>query len=493
MPYLNDEDQTKLEDLIKQGQQKNRASIYDLIAQEQQKQQAGLDDQTVQLPQFKSEEAPVSEESSTSSELARLKDIKDKATGKTPVKSATTLPQAIDIIKDQKKEKKPSVAEALSALLGGSDKELSDAQEERDRRQMSANIVRSGQILGGAFTPLAKNRGADEEFYQQQMKQAQQPVEDVQNKQKLIQEKIKTRSIQEQLKNELAKEDPTSDISKIGRQLAQAAAQNAKLNIPIPDNISMSNLEKIMPGIETMANRRIQTDAASLQKQEKLGTQRDQEITKLASKMGEDLDPNKFRSGEMGKNQGKVNAAGRIEALLQQFPDGNIPKIQTRELATSVAAMLTNGSQTAVNQINELVPHTARGSATSIAEWVTGSPQGQGQQAFIKMFEDTTKREKEVAQQQIIQAQFKKAYGTHNKLKQKSPDDFYNSLATQTGLDPDTIKEMEKQQGFKGQYVAPKKQAEAPKLTSEDQQAVEWAKSNKDDLRAQQILKMHGM
>ena len=29
----------------------------------------------------------------------------------------------------------------------------------------------------------------------------------------------------------------------------------------------------------------------------------------------------------MGKNQSRVNAARRIEALMEQFPDGNIPKI----------------------------------------------------------------------------------------------------------------------------------------------------------------------
>jgi len=421
--------------------------------------------------------------------MAQLKDDNEEV-------SPEQQPEASDFIKrlatlgGAKPGAPSSLSNSLNTLLGNDD--LAAAQQSRNNMQLLSMLGRAGSTAGAALAPMSGVKPSNE-FFDVLDKQAQQPIQDVQDKQNLAQQKVKTALVQAGLTNELAKEDSASSFSKITRKIAQDTADKAGMHLKIPDTISASNLEKLMPGITSQANRKIQQEGLSAGREEKASKDKDKELTKLSTKMGEDLDPNRFRSGEMGKNQARINSAERIEALMKQFPDGNIPKIQTRELASSVAALLTSGNQTAVSQINELVPHTLKGSGASIAEWFTGNPTGLQQQSFIKMFVDTAEREKQTAVRQVAQAQIKKAYSTHHKLLEKSPDDFYTILSRGSGLDTDELKAIEAQPGFaKGKYDLP---GSAPKqeISSEDKQAIDWAKSNPSDPRAKKILEMHGM
>lgn len=118
------------------------------------------------------------------------------------------------------------------------------------------------------------------------------------------------------------------------------------------------------------------------------------------SKLADDTNPYRARSGVLGDLQKRMNAAGRIQGLYDAY-DGNPNKIGMREMATSVANMFSTGSQTANNQINELVPETLRGDANKIAEWWKNAPNGLEQQAFAKQYLDISNREKSIAEDQL--------------------------------------------------------------------------------------------
>ncbi|GAC1606242.1 MAG: hypothetical protein NVS3B3_05930 [Aquirhabdus sp.] len=146
------------------------------------------------------------------------------------------------------------------------------------------------------------------------------------------------------------------------------------------------------------------------------------------------LDSSGARAGNFGKAGALTMAADRVNAILSQFPDGNIPKAQTEELATATAAMIGGGSVQSQNQLNAIVPQSLAGNANAMIGWLTNDPRGLQQQAFIKNLKDSAERERGVAQQQMndIKVQRLSAY---NDYANRNPEAF-NRIIKGAGLDP---------------------------------------------------------
>lgn len=335
-----------------------------------------------------------------------------------------------------------SSVDDILAKLNGNDEELNRAKDTRNQLQLFSMLGQAGnQILGGAT-----GSKVDNSVFDQMGKLAGQGIDDIKTKSALNKEKLAQHEAATKLKNDIAKSDPTSPISAEYRQAIKEMTGK-----DVNENISAGDLDK-MSGIyekmwATRENAKMRAEAAA-ERSKKSG---DDKILKYSKSMGEDLDPNRPRTGEFGKNQSRVNAAERIEGLYNAV-GGDPNAINMRELATSVATMLSTGSQTAVTQINELVPHTMSGNAAKMQEWLTSNPHGAGQQKFAEMYLHIAQREKEIAQKQMLEAQFKKANSTHHKYKELDEDGWYTNLATATGMPVDEIKAMEKQPGFNGQY-----------------------------------------
>ncbi len=155
---------------------------------------------------------------------------------------------------------------------------------------------------------------------------------------------------------------------------------------------------------------------------------------KLATEMSAKLDSSGARAGNFGKAGAMVMASDRILGLLKQFPDGNVPKAQTEELATAVAAMVGGGSVQSQNQINSVVPQSMAGNANAIVGCLTNEPRGMGQQAFIKNLQDSANRERSVAQSQMegIKAQ---RLAPYMDFYNRSPNTF-NRILKSSGMDP---------------------------------------------------------
>lgn len=202
----------------------------------------------------------------------------------------------------------------------------------------------------------------------------------------------------------------------------------------------------------------------------------EKENTKLALDLTKDLDPNRSRAGNFAKPAAMKMAAERIEGLFKQFPDGNIPMSQTVELASAVAALVSGGSAPqSQQQINEIVPHSMAGDATKIAAWITNEPLGRQQKEFMMLMRDTAKREKNVAEKQLVGIKASRL-PFYKKLKERDPETYANILSGH-GLNPDLVDE-------KGQY----KLEEISDPEDEDTQALDWAKKNAEDPRAKAII-----
>lgn len=357
--------------------------------------------------------------------------------------------------------------EALMEEVPEGNTELSDAQKARSEQLKLAAILEGANTIGTAVATRGRHSAQElaPDAFKSMKDLANLKVSEVkerrEEKQANLKEKLDTANLikmeaEQHSEKELA--DPNSDISKLYQDTIKRDFPNLKT-----EGISAKNLDAAFGKLlqkagleETIANRKEMSRIMADAKKEQTKDKKIAQVEKDAIRMGEDLDPTRFRSGTLKDNQKRIDAAGRVNALFEQFPDYNIPATQTRELSTAVANLLTNGGTTAVTQINELVPHTMAGSGYKMAEWVTNNPTGLQQQKFMMMLHDTAKREEQAAQGQITKAQFEKAYTTHAKLKEKDPETFYSQLSTRTGLGIDEIKTMEQQPGFKGRYIEPK-------------------------------------
>ena len=111
--------------------------------------------------------------------------------------------------------------------------------------------------------------------------------------------------------------------------------------------------------------------------------------------MQHDMDASKRGQGNYAAAQKMVNRAGAMNVLFQQYPDFNIPKMNTAELSTGIAAMISGGQPQSQEQIRSLTPHSLAGDVSGIVGWLYNDPKGLGQQEFMKGLQETVRREKE--------------------------------------------------------------------------------------------------
>lgn len=145
------------------------------------------------------------------------------------------------------------------------------------------------------------------------------------------------------------------------------------------------------------------------------------------------LNPN-VAGGTLRPQQERLNRIGRAETLIQQMDKqkGGGDTRQIRELATSLATVLTGGNVVAQEQIQELIPRTYQGNINKFIETLTNNPTGLEQQEFVRRFADTLKREKTTISTQIKGAQTA-SLPALDVLKQRNPKSYKEIV--QTNLD----------------------------------------------------------
>lgn len=226
----------------------------------------------------------------------------------------------------------------------------------------------------------------------------------------------------------------------------------------------------------------IKHDENNIKRQQMMNDKNEKRITALK----DDLDPNKARGGNLAKSQSMLNSAERVNGLFQQFPDGNIPKGQTNELAAAVAGLINGGSAQSQHQIDSLTPSSMRGDAQAIASWLTNQPLGQEQQAFMKQMKETVDREGEIATDQVRRAQIQRL-AAHKNLEKADPQT-YRAVLQSYGITPDMIDE-------KGQYKKAEKKTAAPSAPPHpaDDAMLKWAQENPKAPGAADVLKANGL
>jgi ribosomal protein S8 len=276
------------------------------------------------------------------------------------------------------------VGEGLDAKQG-----LADAQRLRDDIILRHQISDAGKRIGAGISkgPVA-DRGMDNTA--------------INNAGSVVTDYAQRIALDEQ--------DPNSPVSKAFKQFAK------KYNVDVKGDFTAAMGKQLVPFIfksfEAEENRKSREELVKLKRDELSVIKKTAQESKDEAKKHKDyaelskrIESNLARGNTpFGKMAGIVRSAEAIEKLVEGVNPNNLDKRQIRELAINLDAMLKSGAST-VSGTNELIPHSWRGDASKIAEYITSRPQGAGQGAFVKRIIDTIVREKQLAQDQIKRTQ----------------------------------------------------------------------------------------
>ncbi len=220
------------------------------------------------------------------------------------------------------------------------------------------------------------------------------------------------------------------------KSVFQVAETKAKLEGAQAQREAVNNMKK--------TSNQARQDALDERRKMALSAQDDKDAKALEKHLGAGW---LARGGQAGLVQGKINAAERAQALLDQAKSqpGGLDSRQIEELAQSTSNLLGSGTQASA-RVEGLIPHTLFGRTQSLKEYLTNNPTGQGMQAFTDRLAETIGREKKLADTQKKQFQIE-GLGAHSRLKKSNPE-LYNQMLQEKGIDPSMIDE-------KGRYKVP--------------------------------------
>lgn len=270
--------------------------------------------------------------------------------------------------------------------------------------------------------------------------QADIPVQELKELKASQKEDIDLKKAKFQLDDESQQRDANSDISKALRTFILDQGKVAGMaNLAIPEGLSYNALQKMYGHITDVFNAKLKSDTLKesirqrqQEKQFKLSDQITTQDDKAAKSLQKDLDPNMNSRGNMARNQARVDAAERLEALAVE-KDGqfvNLTPQQMNELAAGLDTLIS--SNPSISGREHLTPESKSKWIANRLQWLTDNPQGADQIAFSMNMVDTIRREKEVAQEQIRRVQ-KERLAAHKGLKQRNPN-LYNEIVSNYGI-----------------------------------------------------------
>ena len=353
------------------------------------------------------------------------------------------LPQQDEVADQQDDDDDAQVQKPVNPVLAAylqNKMQMQQAQEQASRNQTATGLSAAlAQIAHGiSRAPGQADLGAINES----AKSDNAPITNL-----VAQQKAGTDAMQQARAQE--ENDPDSPTSVATRKVYAPILTKAGMDPETLEGMSAQDVKDYLQNpiefkqkqdqIQASKQATLEAQQARLQQQSedranKQDSRQQQQDQKTAVDLQTKLDSSGARAGNFGKAGAMSMAADRINAILRQYPDGNIPKAQTEELASASAALVGGGSIQSQNQLNAIVPQSLWGNAQALAAWLTNEPRGLQQQEFIKNIADSANREKEVADKQMddIKVQRLAAY---NDYAQRNPESF-SRIIKSAGLDP---------------------------------------------------------
>jgi hypothetical protein len=269
--------------------------------------------------------------------------------------------------------RKPSPLDAILAKLNGNDDDMNAARANRNQLQFLSMLGQgTNQILGGATRTTPDNG-----VLKQMMALAPQQVEDLQTDQKMAGEKLKNQETATKLYTDREKADPNSDISRVGRDVLREAAARAGMKINVTDNMSLSQQEKLLPGIEGMANRKLASDTNNIYQQQRLDLQKAEidRKTKENFSRAQERGSKMLEADPIFKEMNKQGLAlDQVDGLLDMVKSGNT--VAFNALGSKMARAMGEVGVLTENDVKRYVMSGAlsQKAADVLSTWGKGKP-----------------------------------------------------------------------------------------------------------------------
>jgi hypothetical protein len=311
---------------------------------------------------------------------------------------------------------------------------MADAIAQRNQQQAAAQIVRGAQNLNAG---IARGRGpgfkADETYPDELLRQAQQPVQDIQMQQQLAEQKLMTALHASDFTDKAQLQDPESDLSAAYR--AVASKLNPSLaNVPAFQNMSAEGVKNLTPMVDAAA--KAQFYAAQRQqmmnmKQEQMGGQAlQQTLTQLN---------NPRPTTAVGQAKRDLYAAQKADSLVKMFPDANDMPVGMAKLYANELVKIASGGAPTLEALKGIDPGTLQEHFSDIMSKIQNNPNPANVGAFIKQYAGYTQTLAKDAKNTV--------YDYNNALleseKDRLSDSRYNTLKKQY-LDPYASQEIAK-------------------------------------------------
>lgn len=237
-----------------------------------------------------------------------------------------------------------------------------DEQEKRLlKRRQSAELMQGLDMLSGG---LARVAPSGQEMYKGEIAQVGKDLEHLDTKRSALTKQQQEENLKRELQTEKLKEKgEQSDLwRQLKRDLGEATAQRQQ------EKTDLSQTNRYNADFQKMAKELSGAKASS-------------------------------RSA-MGKAALNKAAAERIETLIAGRDLNDLDNREIYEVARSLDSLLAQGQPT-ISGSEHLIPKTGRGSAASIAEFITNTRQGAQASSFLQQMIKTVGREKELADKQL--------------------------------------------------------------------------------------------
>lgn len=386
-------------------------------------------------------------------ERSLLLDKYNKFTGKSPV------------------DQRVNTGDAINTLLGNQDAALKEAQEKSSMNRLIANLGRAGTTFADALTPLSQQKG-DGGYYDNLLKQAQQPVENLRDKQKLIAQTLENNIIKNQLINKTDRNDSNSGISKATQQVFGESVKQAGMDISKFGDISRlsaESLDNILPGVEKIGNNRFNKQQLAVQRADKLDQKRTDQQNKALTDATTKI--NTFRG-----NQAAQQASGNVLSGKKAVDLIDMPGMKTTQdlrLIAEELGKIASGGVPGEHGTQALMPSNLKTKYAEMVNFMSSSPTNAQADEYLKRNRQYLQSMVKTASDNLQDYQLAIAKGYRHILR---PEDY-----------------SELQKDVKARYESNLIPNQPAAMNKEDEEAVKWANANKADPRAQQILKLHGM
>ncbi len=359
-------------------------------------------------------------------------------------------------------------AEAIMKFLSGNRSELAAAQAQANNTNFMANMGKAGNTIGSAFM---RNGKLDDSGYDQMQKSANDPVQQVLTKHSLDKEGMQTAALKNQLMAQMDAADPSSAKSKLSTSILQQAAQaaNLKLNIP-PEGLSATDAKDMLSGVEGMANRRQALQQGMMMKNIMMGSKQAQSLDKAQAMI-----ESARGAPDLLLAKRTMFLVNNAQSLLDEYKGhlNDMPGDQV-ELFKQEFSKIAKGGVAGEAETKGIMTITVASKIMHGLAAMGNHPTGAQMGSFLEQYTPYLQAINRNSAQVIDDR-------TDRIIKVHTPMVGADGVSVLRSAYPKVMDTLKQQR------------ADQKTLSSEDKEAIAWAKSNADDPYAKQILQLHGM